>query len=114
MVFKKMRRWDALNWETQKAHEEIPDGLGIGVFERRAETGELQVYLRGNHMTPGSAWITLGKYAEPRDDGRQFYVADRTISTWAQPTITTYHEDLLMAVSRIMEIKLQWDESHGY
>jgi hypothetical protein len=103
-----------LNRERPKAHEDIPEGLGIGVFERRNEQGELQVYLKGNNTTSFSEWVTLGKYAKPRDDGRQFYVADRTKTTWAAPPITTYHEDLLMAVSRIMEIKLQWEERNGY
>lgn len=115
MVSRKNRWYDfTLGRERAKAHDEIPDGLGIGVFERRNDSGELQVYFRGNNTQSFSEWVTLGKYAKPRNDGRQFYVADRTKTTWAAPPITTYHEDLLMAVSRIMELKLQWEERNGY
>jgi hypothetical protein len=83
------------------------------VFEIRAGDGELLIYLQGNNVTPGSVWVVLGKFARPRDDERYFYVSDRTCGPWTAEGKVTYHEDLLMAVSRIMEIKLQWEERHG-
>ena len=103
-----------VNWtfvgepEKRKAHEEIPDGLGIGTFECRDGSGQLLVYLRGNNTTPNPAYIVLGKYKKVRD-GRQFYVCEKTKGAFGRQT-TTHHEDLLMAVSQIMDIANQWSK----
>lgn len=101
--------------ELPKAHDEIPDGLGIGVHELRTGDGELMIYFRGNHLTPRSAWVVLGRYAEPVDGNKLYYVSDRTHPTKAsvagKPAVT-YHEDLLMAMSWIMSLKHKWDEEH--
>jgi len=90
--------------EKPKAHDEIPDSLGIGVLEERTAAGELMIFLKGSRTTAKSSWIILGKYAEPQDNGKQYYVADRTETHWADIPVTTYHEHLLTAVARIYEI----------
>jgi len=111
---KKVKGW----WnqvEKPKANGDIPDSLGIGVHEYRNGDGELMIFFLGTRLTVKSYYVVFGKYREPREDGRQFYVADRSLEfkNWAQRAVVTYHEDLLMAVSRIMEIKNQWDERHA-
>lgn len=98
MMSKRNKRrhwWDP---EDPKAHDEIPDGLGIGVQEHRDGDGQLVITLGGNDR------LVLGKYARPRWDGRQFYVANRIGLQWFDNPITTYHEELLMAVSQIVDI----------
>ncbi|QIG66883.1 hypothetical protein EVB41_053 [Rhizobium phage RHph_TM3_14A] len=107
MPFSKRRQW----WdvEAQKANEDIPDGLGIGVSEWRATNGDMFVFFKGDKPIRSSAWVVLGKFAKPRDDGKQFYVSDRTHGNWAAAPNVTYHEDLLMAVSWIMELKTQFE-----
>jgi hypothetical protein len=95
-----------------KAHDEIPDGIGIGVREERNTNGELVIYLKGSRTTKDAAWIVLGKYAEPRDDGKIYYVADRTETHWADVAVTTYHEHLLMAVARVYEFQTRYKDHH--
>lgn len=104
MVWKKrIRAWD-FPPEVEKAHADIPDALGLGVFEQRNGVGELMVYFKGNPYTK-AAWVVLGKFSQPRD-GKQYYVSDRTDGNWAGEGFTvTHHEDLLMAVSYIMDLK---------
>jgi hypothetical protein len=97
--------------EQPKANGDIPDQLGVGEFERRSESGELLVYFKGSNVTKGASWVVLGKFAHPRDDGKQFYVSDRIGKNWSDKPNVTYHEDLLMAVSWIVELKDQWDKS---
>lgn len=113
--FKEVRRRYKLatNREKPKLHEEIPDGLGIGISEARNPSGELIIFLKGNATSKDAAWVVLGKYKEPRSDGNQFYVADRTTAHWADVAVTTYHEHLLMAVARVHEIKDRYDVDHN-
>lgn len=95
MAFK---RWRA-NEEEPKAHEEIPDGLGIGVREERNDRG-LFIYLEAALIpTP---YIIVGKYKVTQPDGTEYYVAD-----WTLPGVnpkTTKHEHLLMAIAKVHEI----------
>jgi len=96
--------------EKPKAHDEIPEGLGIGIFEERNPSGELVIFLKGSRLESGSAWVVLGQYANPDKDGNVFYVADRTSTHWSDVAVTTKHEHLLLAVARIHQIK---DQYHG-
>jgi hypothetical protein len=91
--------------EAKKLNEEVPF-LGISPDEERDSAGQLIIYLESNHGRKG--WVVLGKYAEPRQDGNQFYVCDKRHSFYANG-LTTYHEDLLMAVAKITQLKEEFE-----
>lgn len=94
------RKW---SWETPeepKAHEEIPDGLGIGIREERDPLGQLVIYLEPSLIpTP---YIVLGKYKVTQPNGAEYYVADWTLPG-VNPT-TSKHDHLLMALAAVHEI----------
>lgn len=101
--------------EAPKDNGAIPDGLGIGVHEHRTGDGQLLVYFRGNNYTRASnpAWVVLGKFVDPVQDNKYYYVSNRLHGSWAADIKVTYHEDLLMAVSWIVELKQKWDEANA-
>lgn len=111
--FSKLKRWKRRSWEDQeqpKAHEELPESLGLGVREQLMESG-LYIWLEPRENPGGFAfhpYIVLGKYAEPQWDGSIFYVADWTLKGVNAPT--SKHDHLLTAVAAIIEIITTYDE----
>lgn len=95
------------NREAPKLNNEVPF-LGISNDEERDSAGQLIIYLEGSRGRKG--WVVLGKYANPRDDGNQFYVCDKRHSYYANG-LTTYHEDLLMAVAKITQLKEEFENA---
>ena len=91
--------------ETLKLNEEVPF-LGISNDETRDSTGQLLIRLIS--PTGQKGWVVVGKYAEPRADGNQFYVADKRHG-YLRTHSTTYHEDLLMAVTRVVQLKEEFE-----
>lgn len=90
--------------EAPKLNEEVPF-LGISPDETRDSQGQLIIRLI---TSKGKGWIVLGKYAEPRADGNQFYVCDKR-HAFVTGGKTTYHEDLLMAVAKITQLKEEFE-----
>ena len=83
--------------ELLKAPLELSEGLNVGIREEFDSNGQLFIYLKpGKVITP---YIVLGKYAT---DERVYYVADWT-KQGLNPT-TTYHDHLMLAVAKIMEL----------
>ncbi len=80
--------------------------LGISDNETRDSYGQLLIRLKS--PTGMKGWVVLGKYAEPRADGNQFYVCDKRHSFLSSHK-TTYHEDLLMAVVKITQLKEEFE-----
>ena len=93
--------------EAAKQNDEVPY-LGISNNETRDSHGQLTIYLEGNGRKRG--WVVVGKYAEPRADGNQFYVCDKRYSFFSSG-ITTYHEDLLMAVAHVTKLKEEFENA---
>ena len=92
--------------EAAKQNDEVPF-LGISDHEVRDSMGHLV-----NHLNNGNGrrwWIIVGKYAEPRADGNQFYVTHRSRAYLAGGD-TTYHEDLLMAVAHVTKLKEEFEK----
>lgn len=92
--------------EAKKLNNEVPF-LGIAEDETRDSTGQLIIRLnRGNKKL----WIVIGKYAEPRGND-QFYVTYKAHSFNASG-LTTYHEELLMAVTRAVQLKEEFENAN--
>lgn len=83
--------------------------LGISENETRDMHGQLVIRLASYGREP--CWIVIGKYAEPRPDGNQFYVSVRKFG-YLHPGVTTYHEELLMAVTRAIQAKEEFENDH--
>lgn len=101
------RWWEELakRQEVGKANYDVPDGLGIGIRESRDLHGQLVITLG-----PG-VQIVIGKYAMPKPDGSEYYVAHWAGGGGWNPT-TTYHEHLVMAVAKAVEIAEDYDKSY--
>lgn len=104
----KYRPWWEEFKEAKKSHHLVPD-FEIGERQERDADGQLTIYLkRGLIPTP---YVVVGKYAEPRDDGTEWYVAD-----WTQPGVnptTSYHDNIIMALARIHELIEANDRVHN-
>ena len=92
--------------EAKKDNFEGVPFLGISNDETRDSLGQLIIHLQS--PTGQKGWVVLGKYAEPRSDGNQFYVADKRHG-YLRTHSTTYHEDLLMAVAKITQLKEEFE-----
>lgn len=92
--------------EALKQNNEVPF-LGISDDEFRDSQGQLVIKLRNNRL---KMWIVIGKYAEPRPDGNQFYLCAKAHS-YATTGRTTYHEELLMAVTQAIQIKEEFENA---
>lgn len=94
------RRWWEEYREKPKDHEAIPDGLGLGVREERDRDGQLYIWLKPGIIP--HPYVVLGKYAEPQEDGVEYYVGDWT-KVGVNPT-TTKHVHLIMAIAEVHRI----------
>lgn len=110
--FTKLRRkrWWGDTSEEPKAHEELPDSLGLGIREELQDNG-LYIWLEPK-ADPGNfafhPYIVLGKYKEPQWNGMQFYVADWTMKSVNAPV--SKHEHLLTAIAAVHEIIETYNE----
>ena len=111
MVFKKGRGgwWYAHvhSPELPKAHDELPDSLGLGIKEELEPDKGLYIWLEPrDNADPGKfafhPYIVLGKYEYAHQDGSLFYVADWTLKV-VNPSVSK-HEHLLMAIAAIQAI----------
>jgi hypothetical protein len=96
------RNWSDFYSEEDKDNHAIPD-LGIGMREERDSDGQLYIFFHPRRHVP-SPYVVVGKYAQPRKDGTEYYVADWTMPG-VNPVMTTYHEHLLQVVARILELQ---------
>lgn len=92
--------------EATKQNNEVPF-LGISDHEVRDSMGHLILTFRSGRA---KMWVVVGKYAEPRPDGNQFYVCDKR-NSYITTGITTYHEDLLMAVAHVTKLKEEFENA---
>lgn len=101
--------------EEPKAHEELPDNLGIGVHEERDEEGQLVIYFEGNRLTTYSFRLVLGKYRSPQSDGSVFYVWHKAQKFWKtfHAYDTAKFDHLIMAISFIVELKAEFDKARA-
>lgn len=98
------KRWRRPNEEKPKANDEIPDGLGLGMYEERDAGGQLYIYLQRQP----ALYIVIGKYADPgwvnpHFTSGQYYVADYT-RNGPFDHVTTKHEHLILALAKVHEI----------
>ena len=107
MAFKRQRVqgwWKYYEPEQDKAHDELPDSLGLGIREENNGDG-LYIWLKPKD-DPGEfafhPYIVLGKYRRLQDDGSLFYVADWTMRSVNAPV--SKHDHLLTALAAIQEI----------
>lgn len=92
--------------EEPKAHDELPDSLGLGIKEELVPDKGLYIWLEPREVPSSSyafhPYIVLGKYEYTQADGSQFYVANWTLKGLNVPV--SKHEHMLMAISAIYEI----------
>jgi len=84
---------------------------GLSDHEERDTDGQVVIYLKGNNHRALNRWLVLGKYAEPRPDGNQYFVADRR-NGWLNDGPTFYFDDLLMAVCYAAHLKEEFDNDY--
>lgn len=82
----------------------MPETLGYGDEEKNPMNGELIIYLQRQP----AHWVTIGKF----QDDRQFYVADRLDGSIVTGEVT-YHDHLLLAVSRVAELITGYNHKRG-
>lgn len=83
--------------EEPKAHDELPDGIGMGYPEERDTTGQIIISLTGY------ARIVVGKFKHPRTNGNEYYVTFKPDGMLRNGEVST-HDHLLTAAARIAEI----------
>jgi len=98
--------------ELEKDNDAMPETLGIGAFERRLPSGEIQVFLYGNNTIAHSPNVTLGKYAEAKPNGALFYLRKylKGQGVFGAPEME-YFDHLLPAVCFIMDLQAEFDRA---